>query len=328
MKKRSLKKSAPADCISRSKIPLKLHQKKVIKFISEENNNSLLVVHFTGLGKTLSALVASQCYIDQFPNNNIVVISPASLIDNFKKESIKYGSRLTNRYKFFSFDSVSKADIKDYKNSMVIIDEVHGIRNMKSRYNAVFNCAKNSHKLLLLTATPFVNSLLDFKCIINLLYRDNKILEKNFKFIRDVRPSYDYNQEFTMTDGRFMTYVKPNGEYKKVLDNIAFFLDKKVSFEDQKNSVYFPRVFIHKVEMYMTKNFYEKYIKMLSANGHFGKSPEKFYTGYRQAVNAVGNEEYIGQKIDKIYEILKRKEQTLIFTNWIENGINILINFF
>jgi SNF2 family DNA or RNA helicase len=325
-RRNSLKKTIP-NCISRSKVALKIYQKKVVNFINDPINDSLLVVHQTGSGKTLSALVASQCYLDEHPNNTIIVISPASLVKNFEKEMVKYGSVLSDKYKFFSFDGFMKTLPKNYKNSMIIIDEAHNIRNMKMRYDHVYNCVKTCDKLLLLTATPFVNSLLDFKPIINLLYRDDDILRRKSKYISDTRPSYSINGNLIVVNGMFENYLEPSGDYKKVLSNISQLLEGKVSYVNERDSIYFPRVFIHKIEMYMSKNFYEKYIRAIEVDKQFGKSPEKFYTGYRQAVNSVGDVEYINQKLENIIDITKKGEKTLIFTNWIENGVNVLTDF-
>jgi SNF2 family DNA or RNA helicase len=290
-------------------------------------NYSLLVVHSTGSGKTLSALVASQCYLDEHPNNSVIVVSPASIVRNFEKEMVKYGSVLSGNYKFYSFDGFMKIKQKNYKNTMIIIDEAHNIRNMKIRYDHVYNCVKSSHKLLLLTATPFVNSLLDFKPIINLLYKDDNITRRKSKYIYDTRPSYSINGDLVIMNGMFENYLEPSGDYKKVLSNISQLLEGKVSYVNHRDSIYFPRVFIHKIEMYMSKNFYEKYTRAIEVDNQFGKSPEKFYTGYRQAVNAIGDAEYMNQKLEKIIGITKNGERTLIFTNWIENGIDILANF-
>ena len=59
----------------------------------------------------------------------------------------------------------------------------------------------------------------------------------------------------------------------------------------------------------------------------YGKSPEKFYSGYRQAVNDIGDKYYISQKFEKISQILENNTQTLIFTNWLENGMDIIMNY-
>ena len=53
----------------------------------------LLVVHGTGCGKTLSAVTASQCYLDKNPRKRVVFIGPASLLTNFQKELKAYGGK-------------------------------------------------------------------------------------------------------------------------------------------------------------------------------------------------------------------------------------------
>ena len=69
-------------------------------------NSGLLVVHGTGTGKTLTAITASQCYLDKYPKHRVVVISPATLINNFTTQMMNlYGSIIDNRYEFYSFST-------------------------------------------------------------------------------------------------------------------------------------------------------------------------------------------------------------------------------
>ena len=56
--------------------------------------SGLLVAHDTGTGKTLTAVTASQCYLDKNKNGRIVFIGPASLLHNFDKELDKYGLKI------------------------------------------------------------------------------------------------------------------------------------------------------------------------------------------------------------------------------------------
>jgi superfamily II DNA or RNA helicase len=304
------------DCISRSKIKLKEYQIKVVNFINDDDNDSLLVVHGTGLGKSLSALTASQCYLDRNPYSRVVVISPASLIGNFEKEMKKYGSKLSESYKFYSFDKFSRMSNYNCGNSMIIIDEAHNLRAAKVRFEAAFKCIKKCDKLLLLTATPFVNSLLDFNPLINLLDRGN--IRTNM--IQDVKPEHSY-------DYSFFGLPSSLSNYEKMLMHLGKVLEGRVSFISEKDTLYFPKVFIKKVELTMSRNFYEKYERALKIDKEFGKNPEKFFSGYRQAVNSVGSLEYLNHKLENIEEILVNKKQTLIFTNWLENGIGILIKY-
>ena len=116
------------DCVTRSKIPLRPHQVKVVEYILNPRNSGLLVVHFCGMGKSLSAIASSQGFLDLNPLHNIVVICGKSLIPNFKKEMLKYGVRNANRYSFFTYSKVmhlhkkNKTDqVPCSKNTMIII---------------------------------------------------------------------------------------------------------------------------------------------------------------------------------------------------------------
>lgn len=367
LKHGNIEQSNKGNCITRSKVPLREYQVNAIEFINNPNNHSLLVVHGTGTGKTLTALTASQCYLDANPNDKVVVISPASLIENFEKEMKKYGGRLSAKYSFYSFtkftslnkrsyktpvdvyyeeiideyrekypdqtsdelkyliqkdfnenvknsssydhykDIANKYNIKnlyDCKNTMVIIDEAHNMRNMGSRYDAIFKCVIQSKKLLLLTATPFVNRVHDFVPIINMLYRDENILKKSKKTIP---------QKITSED-----------KYFKALESIYDMLRGKITYLNDKNPEFFPSLKMHKKEIIMTADYFKKYDKALIADRQFGDAPEVFYNGFRRAVNQVGAEEYVNQKLDIILDLIKEGRQTLVFTNWIEAGVNVL----
>jgi len=196
----------------------------------------------------------------------------------------------------------------DCSNAMVIIDEVHNLRNMKVHYESIFKSVIQSKKLLLLTATPFVNKLHDFVPIINMLYRDDKILYKMNKRIP--------------TDTRAEDPI-----YYKVLENISDLLKGKITFFNDRDPSMFPSVEMHKIEMEMTMEFFKKYENELEKLT-FGVIPELYYNGFRRAVNAVGVEEYLNQKMDEVLKIIKNGHQTLVFTNWLEAGVEILEKIF
>lgn len=377
-------KSGPS-CITRSKVPLRDYQIKAIEYINDPRNNSLLIVHGTGTGKTLTAITASQCFLDANPNGKVVVVSPASLLKNFEKEMPKYGGSISSKYSFYSFtkfsslnhgayitpfdifqrenldefqkryphmdsdeirsqmfksfnESVRKGKVVgglgtmsiieenpkltrlklmaeeinlvasyDCSNSMVIIDEAHHLRSMKVHYKSMFDSVIKAKKLLLLTATPFVNRLHDFVPLINLLYRDDKILKKKKILIPD---NFENDSDFF-----------------KALEQISSVLKGKITYHDQKSGEFFPSVRMHKIEIPMNMSFFKRYEAELD-QGKYGDMPELYYQGYRRAVNAVGVEEYLNQKMADVLNIIENGHQTLVFTNWLENGVEILEKIF
>ena len=96
----------------------------------------MLLVCFMELDgvKTLIAVAASQCFLDKNPDKKVIIITPASLKNNMLKELKNYGVTDFSRYDISSFDGFLRKLIKDKticKDNMVIIDEVHNIRNLK-----------------------------------------------------------------------------------------------------------------------------------------------------------------------------------------------------
>lgn len=283
-------------------------QEKAIKHFAV--NNCLFAVHNTGAGKTLTALASSEIFLRANPLHNVIVISPASLIRNFHKENKKHklGIKLDTRYFFYSYRKLPNiVDLDEIQeiihNSMVIFDEVHNIRNIKTKSSSsAFNLVKNCKKVLLLTATPFVNYLGDFKIYVRLLY-------KNDSFDKSI------SQKPTINTTR----------YNKDIRTITKYLRRKVSFYYEKNTEDFPECIEQEVNVPMNNDYYEKYLLSLKKVGVFGDNPEVFYHGYRRVVNSAGIDDYYSAKVLKFIELYNQlKSQTLIFTNWLDFGIAII----
>merc|ERR1711988_17726 len=201
MKQKTMKQQG--NCITRSRVNLKQHQLNVINYMGKSQNR-LLVYHKMGSGKTLTAVTVSQCYLDNYPNGKVVVITPASLTDNFKKEMEKYGNiRNANKYEFYSIQKATNL-LKENKlscsNKLVIIDEVHNYRtNIKiaKKNNKIisgvnvfngYKCFLKAHQLLLLTGTPLYNNPDDLT-IYKVLLNYNEDFIKNMS-IEDIVKHY------------------------------------------------------------------------------------------------------------------------------------------
>lgn len=238
------------NCLDRCDVPLRHYQKKVVDYINK--NNRLLVYHKMGTGKTLTAVVSSQCYLDANPDKNVVVITPASLIDNFKKGILQYKNiKHKNNYKFYSIQKATnllKKGELDCQNSMVIIDEVHNYRSeitftkrtkqLKGGVNIFYGykCFLKADKLLLLTGTVLYNKPDDlnlYKLLLN----------------------YDENQCKDMDLGKIINFYS-----KKDLDCLKC----KISFHDfQKNDADFPkRIDIYK-NVAMSPSYEDMYHKIM-----------------------------------------------------------------
>lgn len=295
-----------SDMLKECKVELRPYQLDAVKHMI--TNDSLLIVHGTGKGKTLTALATAKVYLNKHPEHHVVVVSPAALVGNFHKENVKYNEKsiLDDRYSFYSFRGFASKEyseefIANMPNTLLIIDEVHNLRNKKSKTSiATQTIASKAHKIILLTATPFVNYMGDFKVLCDLLYK------------REVSKSISHKPELNST--RFHTDVK----------TIVKLLANKVSYENDKDNPDYPETDVYETNIHMDEEYYKKYLISLKKINTFGDNPEAFYHGYRRVVNSIGLESYYSAKLKKIAELYSlKKEKSIIFTNWIEFGTEI-----
>ena len=295
------------NCIERSRLQLRPHQAKAIRYLfnNADDIDGLLLVHPPGTGKTLTAVTASQCFLDIDPEHEVIFVGPSSLINNFRKELIAYGVKNEKRYKLYSYQKFLQTDEKQRdticKNNMLIVDEVHNLRNLNlrsknqgKRSKSVLKCATKARKRLLLTATPFVNDLSDFIPIVNYLY------------------------------GKIMIQTK--GDASTVKKLIPYLRDRvhfiSVPRESKKE---YPKFRERYVSIKMDKDYQEDYCKIIKGDevkGDFFHNPESFYNAHRRAVNKIGRGQiYFSEKTKRALRLIGDKK-TVIFSNWLDFGLN------
>ncbi|GHU47168.1 hypothetical protein FACS1894200_02110 [Spirochaetia bacterium] len=123
-----------------------------------------------GLGKTITAGAVIKHYFARGAKR-IIVITPASLRNQWIEELAERFKLIKgNAYEIVSQQNLEEMDvlagIDKYKSvDLFVIDEAHNLRNTGStRHNAILDWFSNNieSKVLLLTATPINNSLMDF----------------------------------------------------------------------------------------------------------------------------------------------------------------------
>ena len=105
-------------------IVLQEHQKLPVKYIKRKDVNGILLYHSLGSGKTITSITMAE----KFPNKEVVVIVPASLQDNYKKELKKVKVKSIKRYQVVSYESFHKyvkaitnsQDIEEYERTLTI----------------------------------------------------------------------------------------------------------------------------------------------------------------------------------------------------------------
>jgi SNF2 family DNA or RNA helicase len=305
-------------CIKRSNKQPHDYQVKIVEFMLK--NRGLLVFHKVGSGKTLTAITTSQCYLDVYPEHQVIVIAPAGLIANFQKEmELSYVNlRNSKKYSYFSYQGFHNAHEQNKiscKKSLLIVDEAHHLRTIyhgsKNKEfgvmtKSVTECAENADKVLILSGTPIYNSIGDIASLYNL--------------IRD--PS---TARITFNNAKYFDYQLFKG---------------KLSFYDPGKSAEFPSRINHYISIYMTPSYlnkYEKLVKEISTSrkivspdfkdlyGAENESPSMFHNVLRRAVNNLENEK--SQKIQWVVDKIVNPDTPgpiIVFSHWLDAGNKII----
>lgn len=293
-------------CIRKSKLPLTSYQQNAINFM--KNNRGLLVYFETGTGKTLTAIAFSQCILNTYPDKHIVIITTKSVITNFRNEITKYGADPDDdRYEFYTYDQIlhqykDKESIPNFaKGKVLIIDEAQNLRTkistprdptkeMKGKIAQLFiRASKMAFKVMLLTATPFINTVQDGFNLVQLLKKESVSSMKDEDILRE--------------------------------------LGKMTIYQGKLNDADFPAYEEHNIHIEMDSDYYRYYKQVEELQDYNYKNPWVFLTGVRRAMNTAQG--IPSQKIIKTYKIVKKSlkedKKCLIFTNWIKTGIDLLV---
>ena len=304
------------DSVKRSVKKLRDYQKNVVEYM--KRNNRLLVFHKMGTGKTLTAVTVSQSFLDDFPNHKVIVISPATLIDNFKKEMFDSYRNIKhkNRYEFFSIQKATnlfKEGKLNCENSLIIIDEVHNYRTLmkwkkgelKSGKNVFYikPCIEVAQKVLLLTGTPVYNSPKDLNNL------------KTFLKTDDLRCMISYHD-----------YEKDDSNFPQRID-IPVFIQMSPEYEEEYNKI---------MEEIYSDNEMQRILSLRYFNNDNPNSLKKFATAIRRATQNLDSSlennkklEFINNLIGKIYRKNKRRTienryKIIIYSSYKNHGINLV----
>ncbi len=332
----------PKECLVASAAKLTPTQALAVDYSSVKS--SLLLVFETGMGKTLTALAAGMCWLQQAPTSKVVIITQKSLLGTFDKEFAKYGTEPDRRFKAYTYDELYNSyTVKGKKpitaeDAMVIFDEVHTVRSYRSvKFAACMKLVHNARKVLLLTATPFVNSLCDFIPIINLLWRAYVIIPKKKKLSdEDAKlPIFNKKMQFPLLSvelpdcGKSIKQLEEEGGLAQQLKLIETLLRGRVAYAQKKTGVNtdYPTPEIITELIPMNPAFEKIFLQDVSDMSDAFANPALFANGFRRAVNKAGGAAF-SDKIKRAIEIVKSDNseyaKNVIFSNWIEYGVDIL----
>lgn len=303
-------------CIKKSKLPLHDYQKKVVHHLAK--NRGLIVSHQMGSGKTLTAVTFSQCYLKNNPKGTVMIVTPASLLQNFKKEILAFGADDKDpRYKFMTLQTFanqygsgnSSKRSRCAPNTLLIIDEAHNLRtnvtldrsgNVKKggRSLTAIACASNVDRVVLLTGTSVYNEPRDIANLAAMVKGEKPLTETEFKAV--------------------MTNATAFKKYFKCV----------ISFYQPPKSKDYPTVKEHYVEIPMSPTYYKKY-QTIEKNARWDpKNPYRFLLGIRKAANRLGDAKRSGEnqcpKCNWLLKKLGEKKKTVVYSTFLSYGVKML----
>lgn len=187
-------------------ICLQPYQKLLANYMSILTSyNSILVNHTVGLGKTISAIAICENLKESY--TPLIISKNNIILNNFKEEILSNKCNMDidiKRYSFYTYGDLVKYNVESLKNKVIIIDEAHNITN-NNYYKVIMEILKKSTrvKLVLLSATPVFDNILEAFHIVNLL----NIVDKNYIFPSTLSK---------LKAQKFITYDKKNNEEENV----------------------------------------------------------------------------------------------------------------
>ena len=347
----------PADVSSKS---LQKHQVEFVDNFINGFPKGAIAVHGVGSGKTLTAVISAETFLQKFPDSKVIVITPASLLAGFKEELYAYDPAIEKdkRYTFFTYDGYANAVKKglktaDCQDALLIVDEAQNLRttirikeetvlnddgNLEARdvvksgarvLSIIKNCSMKARKILLLSATPVVNNIGDLENLMAMI-NGHEPLDPKSGFFNQLINSPELMARYFGCRLSFFSHDKATRD----------------KFFPQMEEMYVPIVMNAKtLEAYKSIES-EKPSDEIRKQLHIKADTSKinaFFTGLRKAVNAIGGEN--SQKVNFILDwingvrdetpnkkigltkkiIDSHTKQVVLFTHFKDTGSNLII---
>ena len=258
-----------------------------------KHQHGLILAHDPGTGKTISSIAAAE----QFPTLRVLVLCPAGLVSNFHKEMDAYCVADPGRYTVTSYHTFLARDL-NCKGVFLICDEAHRLRSNGQISAKVLACARKAARVLLLTATPIVNTPADTINLFAMAMKEDPIPPHAFE---------------TLWRSKDVNKLKPF-----------------VSFLHQNQTDY-PNVRVHQVRLKMPQDFYNEYhrIEQQQFKGRPASSiidadadVFAFLSGIRRAANAASVTH--NPKIDWVKTKIKQGGKFIVYSEWIKAGADLI----
>lgn len=316
---------------------LQPHQRKAVE---RALKNNLILAHSTGSGKTLTSIAIADAV-----GKPTTVLTPASLVDNYKKEIANF-KKGGPPIEVLSLPTAQKRNYQIPKGNTLIIDEMHALRNPTSKkFKYIRNQLNNADRVFGLTGTPAYNDIENWAPLVNVVSKKDLLPIDPTEFKRrytQEEKQYKYGRIIDSLLG-----VKPGS--RTVLKNAPELKDRLSNYVDVfEADVAKPRRIDEVINVPMTKEQEDTYNYVegkdvpwsVRLKMHWNLPPSKqearnlnaYLSGVRQVSNnprAFNTQaEEISPKmqavLDNIQSKLKDnpKLRAFVYSNYLDSGIN------
>ena len=171
------------------------HQTQTAKMVIENLNGRALLADEVGLGKTIEAGLILKEYLLRGMVKKVLILTPASLITQWQQElKTKFDLSFKNHLEISDWEDCdmviasldtakstkNQSSVQRIKYDLLIVDEAHKLKNKKTK-NWKFVNAIQAKYLLMLTATPIQNDLIELFNLISILRPGHLSTMQKFK---------------------------------------------------------------------------------------------------------------------------------------------------
>ena len=145
------------------------HQQRVVEFM--ETHRGVLCLHSTGTGKSITSVATANRLVDLHLVTHIVALVKKSIVKQFTKEVENVNPNLVARFHVTTAETFLRVgNFPNPSKTFLIIDEAHAFSNPQGVTTQRLHAyAVQCHRVMLLTATPYANSLYDIAPLLGMI---------------------------------------------------------------------------------------------------------------------------------------------------------------
>jgi DNA topoisomerase-1 len=279
-------------------VTLKPHQAQAAAYLL--NHRGLLAYWGTGTGKTLAAAASASCLVKEKVVSTVIVLTKKSALAQFRDEVLKFWPEASKNHRFVyataqTFFRVSRRH--NPEETLLVVDEAHEFTSVTAGITKTLVAfALRCKRVMLLTATPYVNGLYDLAPLMAMVKGEKLQGKAAFEALAADRLGFE-------------TWLRET---------------TSVQIFDKSASPDFAKVTLHDVSVPMGEATWAEYMKRL-VRRQARKKP--FYMDLRELSMGASPDEC--EKCDWIEKHVKKwmklgEGKVVIYTSFLDHGVKMI----